>query len=60
MDYRLRRLRPEREQRLIVQYDTNGDSAIDIGELFTAIDDYFDELLSIRELFVVLDLYFIG
>ena len=50
----------EREQRLIAQYDTNRDSAIDIGELFTAIDDYFDELLSMKELFVVIDLYFIG
>ena len=50
----------EREQRLILQYDTNGDSAIDLGELFTAIDDYFDQLLSIKELFVLVDLYFIG
>ena len=50
----------EREQRLIGQYDTNVDSAIDLGELFTAIDDYFDQLLSIEELFVVIDLYFSG
>ena len=50
----------EREQRLIGQYDTNVDSAIDLGELFTAIDDYFDQLLSIEELFVVIDLYFGG
>ena len=49
----------EREQRLIVQYDTNENSAIEIGELFTAIDDYFNGLLSIiEELFVVIDLYF--
>ena len=39
----------EREQRLRVQYDANEDGAIEIGELFTAIDDYFDELLSIEE-----------
>ena len=50
----------EREQRLRVQYDANEDGAIDIGELFTAIDDYFDGLLSIEELFVMIDLYFIG
>ena len=50
----------EREQRLIGQYDTDGDIAIDLGELFTAIDDYFDQLLSIEELFVVIDLYFSG
>ena len=49
----------EREERLRVQYDANEDGAIDIGELFTAIDDYFDGLLSIEELFVVIDLYFI-
>ena len=48
----------EREQRLRVQYDANGDGAIDIVELFTAVDDYFDGILSIEELFVVINLYF--
>ena len=41
-------------------YDTNGDGAIDIGELFTAIDDYFAGLISIGELFTLIDLYFSG
>ena len=41
-------------------YDANGDGAIDIGELFTAIDDYFAGLISIGELFTLIDLYFSG
>ena len=39
-------------------YDTNDDGEIDIGELFVAIDAYFDEKISITELFVVIDAYF--
>ena len=41
-------------------YDANGDGAIDIGELFSAIDDYFDGLIDISELFAIIDLYFSG
>ena len=45
---------------LIARYDANGDGAIDIGELFTAIDDYFDGRIGISELFTIIDLYFSG
>ena len=45
---------------LIARYDANGDGAIDIGELFTAIDDYFAGLIGIGELFTIIDLYFSG
>ena len=41
-------------------YDANGDGAIDIGELFSAIDDYFDGRIGISELFTIIDLYFSG
>ena len=41
-------------------YDANGDGVIDIGELFTAIDDYFAGVISIGELFTLIDLYFSG
>ena len=41
-------------------YDANGDGAIDIGELFTAIDDYFAGEIGIGELFTIIDLYFSG
>ena len=45
---------------LVAQYDANGDRAIDIGELFSAIDDYFDGRIGISELFTIIDLYFSG
>ena len=45
---------------LLAQYDANGDGAIDIGELFSAIDDYFDGRIGISELFTIIDLYFSG
>ena len=41
-------------------YDANGDGAIDISELFSAIDDYFDGRIDISELFAIIDLYFSG
>ena len=41
-------------------YDANGDGAIEIGELFSAIDDYFDGRIDISELFTIIDLYFSG
>ena len=40
-------------------YDANGDGSIDIGELFSAIDDYFAGLIGIGELFAIIDLYFL-
>jgi hypothetical protein len=45
---------------LVARYDANGDGAIDIGELFSAIDDYFDGRIDISELFAIIDLYFSG
>ena len=45
---------------LVATYDRNGDGRIDIGELFTAIDDYFAGLIDIGELFTLIDLYFAG
>ena len=45
---------------LVATYDTNGDGAIDIGELFTAIDDYFAGVIGIGDLFTLIDLYFSG
>ena len=45
---------------LVAKYDTNRDGAIDIGELFSAIDDYFAGEIGIGELFTLIDLYFSG
>ncbi len=45
---------------LIARYDANGDGAIDISELFSAIDDYFAGRADISQLFGVIDLYFSG
>ena len=45
---------------LLIQYDTNGDGAIDIGELFAAIDDHFAGEIDRGELFRLIDLYFSG
>ena len=45
---------------LLVKYDKNRNGAIEIGELFTAIDDYFAGMLGIGELFTLIDLYFAG
>ena len=45
---------------LVARYDANGDGAIDIGELFSAIDDYFAGLIDIGALFTIIDLYFSG
>ena len=39
-------------------YDANNNGAIDIRELFSAIDDYFDGLIDIGELFAIIDRYF--
>ena len=45
---------------LVARYDANGDRAIDIGELFSAIDDYFAGVIGIGDLFTLIDLYFAG
>ena len=45
---------------LVDRYDANGDGAIDIGELFLAIDDYFAGAIGIGELFTLIDHYFSG
>ena len=43
---------------LVTRYDTNSDGRIEIGELFSAIDDYFADLIDISQLFTLIDLYF--
>ena len=43
---------------LITLYDANGDGAIDISELFSAIDHYFAGRIDISQLFGVIELYF--
>ena len=43
-----------------ITYDDDGDGAIDISELFSAIDDYFAGRIDISQLFGVIDLYFSG
>ena len=45
---------------LVLRYDANRNGALDIGELFTAIDDYFAGVIDIGELFRLIDLYFSG
>ena len=45
---------------LVATYDTNLDGTIEIGELFSAIDDYFAGLIDISQLFTLIDLYFSG
>ena len=41
-------------------YDADNDGVIQIGELFAAIDDYFEDEIDISELFAVIDAYFNG
>ena len=43
---------------LLIQFDANGNGAIEIAELFAAIDDYFAGLIDIREFLALIDLYF--
>ena len=45
---------------LLIRFDANKNGAIEIGELFAALDDYFDGLIGIGELFAIIDLYFGG
>ena len=42
----------------MARYDADNDGMIVISELFSAIDDYFDDKISISELFEVIDAYF--
>ena len=41
-------------------YDSNGNGAIELSELFVAIDDYFAGRISLTVLFEIIDLYFSG
>ena len=50
----------ELEMPFCPSYDANGNGVIDIGELFSAIDDYFDGRIEISELFAIIDLHFSG
>ena len=45
---------------LVARYDANGNGEIDLDEVFTAIDDYFDydDRLTLEEVFEIVDLYF--
>ena len=40
------------------QYDLNGNGHIDLTEVSTAIDDYFDGQLTLDEVSALIDLYF--
>ena len=46
------------QEPLITRYDGNGNGAIEISELFSAIDDYFAGRIDISQLFDVIELYF--
>ena len=43
---------------LLIRFDADGSGAIEIGELFTAIDDYFAGGIDIDQFFALIDLYF--
>ena len=43
---------------LLIQFDANNNGAIEIGELFSAIDAYFGGVIGIGEFFAIIDLYF--
>ena len=48
----------EDEDSLVDRYDVNNNGTIEIGELFSAIDDYFAGRIDISQLFTLIDLYF--
>ena len=50
----------EAEDTLLSRYDENGNGEIDLDEVFTAIDDYFDydDRLTLEEIYEIVDLYF--
>lgn len=41
-----------------IRYDANENESIEIGELFTAADDYFAGGINVSQLFALIDLYF--
>ena len=43
---------------LLLRFDENNSGKLEIGELFTAIDDYFDGGITLDQFFGVIDLYF--
>ena len=45
---------------LLIRFDANNNGSIEIGELFSAIDDYFAGAIGIGEFFAIIDLYFSG
>ena len=45
---------------LFIRFDANNNGSIEIGELFSAIDDYFAGGIDVRQLFAIIDLYFSG
>ena len=45
---------------LLIRYDVNKNGSIEIGELFSAIDDYIASRIGISQLFALIDLYFSG
>ena len=50
----------EAEDTLLNRYDANDNDEIDLDEVFTAIDDYFDydDRLTLEEVYEIVDLYF--
>ena len=50
----------EAEDTLLSRYDANDNGEIDLDEVFTAIDDYFDydDRLTLEEIYEIVDLYF--
>ena len=50
----------EAEDTLLNRYDANANGEIDLDEVFTAIDDYFDydDRLTLEEVYEIVDLYF--
>ena len=47
---------------LLTRYDDNNNNEIDLDEVFTAIDDYFDydDRITLAEIYELIDLYFDG
>ena len=45
---------------LLIRFDANNNGSIEIGELFSAIDDYFAGRIDISQFFALIDLYFAG
>ena len=43
---------------MLARYDANGNGRIDLSEVNTAIDDYFDGRLTLEQVSIVIDLYY--